>query len=152
MSDQTLETALIALAPLAILLALAFMFRPKSYTVLWRDLSATFGTDERPAKYSFREIPFYRPTTVTRWFFDNRHIGEYALFDVEIDDEGFWLKNDTPGDAKCAERMFIPWSRISFSKRKGNYCRYSIFASKPVDIVVPIEFAANLEKPTGNDV
>lgn len=130
----------------------ASLHSPKHYSLFWRDLSETFQTNDKPAHYTHQKVPIYRPTTFGRWYLDDYYVGEYALFDVELDTKGIWLRNDTPGSMKVAERMLIPWTRIGLQEEKKDRTHFWIFASKPVEVAVPVEFGKLLLKAGGKTI
>lgn len=63
--------------------------------------------------------------------------GEYALFDVECDGDGLWLRHLGDNPAKCAERMLIPWPYIHLREEYSNQVVLKVATGYFVDIRMP---------------
>ena len=141
------EVTFSILAVFAIVATLAIYYTPKTYAFFWRDISQVFETDRRPPKYTLHNVSFYRPTSFKRWNADRYYVGEFAIFDVEVDAEGIWLRNESPGGRKCAPYMLIPWGRFSFDMQDESHCHFTIFANHAWKVLVPNAAGELLVKP-----
>jgi hypothetical protein len=117
------------------------LFRPKSPEILWRRFSEAFATDRRLRAYPFKHESVFLRHVSTRnplqvfVLTEPRH-GQYAHFDVGLDDRGIWFLFDGPASAKCAASIFVPWVRVRFAKNLDNYSCFTFLARKPVGVTI----------------
>jgi hypothetical protein len=132
------------LSDLAVLVATVVflsLYRPRSPEFLWRRLSDAFATDRRLKAYPFkRESVFVRHVSSRKplqvFVLTEPRYGQYAHFDVGLDDRGIWLMFHGPDSAKCAASIFVPWVRVRFVKHIGDYSCFTFFARKPVGVTI----------------
>jgi hypothetical protein len=137
MSGELLAAfALVAAAVLAV------RYRPRGFSGEWVTLSRLFATEQRPKKFSYpRQRLFFSPI-MPRWFAGSRIAsGEYCAFDVELNQEGMWLSYQGPEPRKCADCLFIPWSRIVNATKVGGLLRLRL-DTRNISIDMPPELGA----------
>lgn len=125
---------IIVLLTIAVLCVVVVLVSPRGFTGLWARLSETFETGRRAKTYSLLNQSLYVKTHFWRWLFDQYFVGEFAYFDIELDDSGMWLLSRGPEPRKCAESMLIPWNRVGFLKHEGDRSHLRILAGKPVEM------------------
>lgn len=110
------------------MIALALVFKPTGFLGHWKQLANVFETHRNPSRFSFpnqRIYVGYLSEHRLHWFPWQRRSwqidgGEYALFDVECDEEGLWLNHKGDTESKCPEMMQIPWPYINVRKEYEN--------------------------------
>ena len=147
MLDDHLRLSLIVLATVAATAALAIVIKPKRYLGHWKQLADHFSTTKVPSRYSFPDQRIYvgylsQPRLF--WFFWQRRYwqlddGEYALFDIEFDNEGLWLHHKGDTESKCPAMMRIPWPYISLRKEYSNEVVLEVATAYAIDFRMPRE-------------
>ena len=136
-----------ALALLAIsgVIAFALLYRQSRPFGQWARLSSYFSTDKSPSRYVYpRQTLFVGP--LERAFFwqlpwSREHWvntqGEYAVFDVECDVDGLWLRHLGEHRARVADMMLIPWEYIDKRRDLGHLITFRISTDYNIEIRLP---------------
>ena len=132
-----MSAELLAAFILVAVAALAVRYRPRGFSGEWLTLSRQFATERRPKKFSHPHQRLFFSPILPGWIAWSRiALGEYCAFDVELDQEGMWLKYQGPGPRKCADCLFIPWSRIVNATKVGDLLRLHL-DTRHITIDVP---------------
>ena len=95
-----LSTSLLVLLILGVVAVAAVAYTPTTFLGQWRKLADRYQTENSPKSVTFPDehIMFGKLLPLLPWRSD---LGEYAKFDVELDDDGLWLLYDGPLPPKC---------------------------------------------------
>jgi hypothetical protein len=123
--------------------ALAAQYRPRGFSGEWITLSRLFATERRPEKFSHPSQKLFFSPIMPWWIAWSRiALGEYCAFDVELNQEGMWLRYQGPEPRKCADCLFIPWSRIVNATSVGGLLRLHLDTTRNISIDMPPELGA----------
>ncbi|MEM7281376.1 MAG: hypothetical protein AAF438_07090 [Pseudomonadota bacterium] len=140
-----------ALALLAILgvIAFALFYRQSRPIGQWARLASHFLTDKSPDRYLYRrQTLFVGPSERVLWWplpWGREHWvntqGEYAVFDVECDANGLWLRHRGEHRARVADMMLIPWEYVDKGKDLDRFIAFRINTDYHIEIRMPRRLA-----------
>lgn len=129
-----IATSLIVLAILAAVAVAAVMYTPTTFLGQWQKLASVYQTSNTPPSANFPDEHIFFGKLMPLLPFRS-DLGEYAKFDVALDDDGLWLMYDGPLPPKCPPRMFVPGNHIKYLKDKGEHFFFLIHADRPVPMM-----------------
>ena len=131
---EGLSTSVLVLIILAVVAVAAVAYTPTTFLGQWQKLATRYATERSPAGVTFPDehIMFGKLFPLMPWKDD---LGEYAKFDVELDDDGLWLLYDGPLPPKCPPRMFIPGNHIKYLRDKETLFFFLIHAERPIPMM-----------------
>lgn len=139
-------------SPIGILIILglvavaAVSYVPVTFLGNYKRLADRYQTERRPGSVAFpgEHIMVGRLFGGPRFFADN--MGEFARFDVALDNDGLWLLYDGPKPKKAPACMLVPWSSVLFKREKRSKFYFDIEAADPVEISVATELGSAIQR------
>lgn len=128
--------ALLVFSVLGLVAIAAVSYVPANFLGNYRRLAERFETNCRPKSITFPGEYIMVGRLIRGPYFFAKSFGDFARFDVTIDDEGLWFLYDGPLPSKAPDCMLVPWDRVKLKNNRGHIYFFDIEASDPVEISV----------------
>jgi hypothetical protein len=143
---ESIHPSIIVFVTLTIVAVAAVAYQPSGYLGQWRKLSDRYETDRRPGRITYRGQHILVGRLFGSWIFWRYDLGEFAKFDVEVDDDGIWFLYDGPLPKKCPPCLFVPGKNVTYLRDKRNQFFFHIDAVNPVEITTRRELGEAIKR------
>ena len=147
---EAADPAVIVFSVIALVIFAAVIYVPAGFMGNFKLLADRYETHRRPSSIAFpaQRIMVGRLWGGPRLFADN--MGEFARFDIAVDDDGLWLLYDGPSPKKAADCMLVPWNKLSPRKESASRMFFDIDAGDAVEITVDRALGEAISRRIGN--